>query len=144
MFLNKDKQIEVEHKAKKTADWQLNSLGHQILNKRAMLYDRNLSSKLAKKYIYSDQSLQANEQTASQIIEKFVLKNVNFEMFPDQVALAEFKNQLNQILVKFISLHRTCPYRVFLHCYCKNQKAKEMLNKKVSEHLSKLIFPFLY
>lgn len=141
VFLVKDKQIEDEQRAKKTVEWQLGSLGHHLLNKRAMMYDRNLSSKLAKKYIYSDVELPANELTARKIVDTFILKkrNQNFlidlDMYTDPAAIADFKQKLTELIVQFIALHRTCPYRVFLHCYCKNDKVKEAHLKKVSNRL---------
>ena len=131
VFVVREKKIEDDCAAKKTIESQLTSLGHQILNKRAMLYDRNLSSNAARKFIYSDKNMPANEKTASLIIDKFILRKVNFEMYADKSGIDELKSKLNQVLVQFLNQHKTCPYRKFLHCYCKNVKNKKAIIKKV-------------
>lgn len=132
VFLARDKKIEDDFAAKKTIESQLNTLGHQILNKRAMLYDRNLSSKTSRKFVYSDKDMPANEKTASLIIDKFILRKVNFEMYADKSGVDELKSNLNRVLVQFLNQHKTCPYRVFVHCYCKNPKSKQAIIKKVA------------
>lgn len=131
VFAAKEKQFESELAAGKTVESQLNQLGHKPLNKRAMMYDRNLSSKTPKKFVYSDRDLPANEKTAAIIIDKFIFKIINFELYSDKTAVDELKLKLIEAMIKFLQLHRTCPYRVFLHCYCKNPKAKEINTKKV-------------
>lgn len=132
VFQAKEKEIQAQVNFQKTVDDQLNKLGHQLLNKRTMLYDRNLSSKIPKKYIYSDKNYPPNGQTAIRVIDGFILKKIDFTLFPEPGKLDEFKSGLREVMAKFLELHRSCPYRVFLHCYCKNTKNAQIINKQVS------------
>ena len=108
---------------------QLDKFGHRFLNKRVMLYDRNLSTKIPKKYIYSNKELPENDQTASRIIDWVIFKQIDLQMFPNKLKLDESKEQLRDIMLKFLTLHRTCPYGIFRHCYCKNPKNTQVKSK---------------
>lgn len=118
---------------------QLDKFGHRFLNKRVILYDRNLSTKIPKKYIYSNKDLPANSQTASRIIDWVIFKEIDLQMFPNKLKLDEAKEQLRDIILKFQTLHRTCPYGIFLHCYCKNPKNTQVKSKVYIKNVNLLL-----
>jgi hypothetical protein len=122
VFETKEESIKQQVENLKTVEFQLEKLGHQKLNKTSILYDRYLGSRISGRFIYSNRSLEPNESTSNQIMEKFIFDKVDFSLYQNSAHVDQMKKSLSQILVKFIKMHRSCPFKVFLDCYCVQTK----------------------
>lgn len=109
---------------------QLTKIGNQNLNKTSILYDRNLGSKIPKRFLYSDENLPPSVQTSRAIIEKYIFKILNMQALENLEQIEKAKNILTEILIKFVELHRSCPFKVFLDCYCKKEPVIESRKRK--------------
>ena len=122
VFDTKEEAIKQEANRLKTVKHQLEKLGHQKLNKTSILYDRYLGSKISARYIFSNQRLAVGEEMGKQIMEKFIFHSIDLSLYSQVEQINEAKACLNKILLKFVAFHRTCPYKVFLHCYCERER----------------------
>lgn len=129
-FKSVDQQLMNNFAKEKTVEFQLDKFGHKILNKRKILYCKSLSSKTPTKLIYCS-TLLPDRKTARRIIEEAIINNIDFTLYPKMNKIEEMKVEFESILVKFLNLHRSCPFQVFLDCYCTNIKANRIY-KKVS------------
>lgn len=121
-----------------TLSKQINRVGNQLLNKNSILYDRNLGTKIPIRYIYSDKkSVQNLNNAASEIINKFILKQINYFDYKEAEKFEEMKHSLLSLISELIKNHQSCPFKVFLDCYCKkivqNQTIKNRKRKRNEE-----------
>lgn len=125
-FKTRDGQLMDELDRCKTASHQLDVFGHQAINRKYIFYDRNVSNNIPKKFFFADKSKPANVQS-KKIIDELILKDLNFELYPHKDKLDEMKAKLNDILVKFVSLNYSCPFRAFLESYVNKKKKNEAI-----------------
>lgn len=70
-------------------------------------------------FIYSNKALTASTDTAMRIIREFIFKDLAFDLYPhDRSDLIAMRNQLAILIGDFIAKYRTCPFNVFLACFC--------------------------
>ncbi|RNA36384.1 telomerase reverse transcriptase [Brachionus plicatilis] len=120
IFQKQDKILLEEANGSNSISNQINKIGNQNLNKNSMLYDRSLGSKIHNRFIYSDRKRAQNlPAAASEIIDKFIFKQVNFVEYKKEDKLEEMKNALGKLVIDLIKNHQSCPFKVFLDCYGK-------------------------
>lgn len=117
---------------KKTAAYQLKSLGHCNLNKTTMLYSRNLGMNISTNFIYSNKALTASSDTAMRIIREFIFKDLCFDLYPHDLSdLVTMRNQLATLIGDFIGKYRTCPFNIFLACFCMKKQTTNEQNPDI-------------
>jgi hypothetical protein len=134
VFEAKDESIKQQVQNLKTVEFQLEKLGHQKLNKTSILYDRYLGSRISGRFIYNNRSLEPNETTGNQILSKFIFDKADFSLYANSAHVDDMKLSLNQILIKFMKQHRSCPFKVFLNCYCEQSKEKVQAKSESIQH----------
>jgi hypothetical protein len=111
---------------------QLEKLGHQKMNKTSILYDRFLGHKISGKFIYSNFKIEPNEISANRIIDGFILNKIDFESYgKEKVQL--MKSDLNKLIIEFMKRHRSCPFKVFLHCCCERDSKESNSSDKITK-----------
>jgi hypothetical protein len=123
-FEAKEEAIKSEILKLKTVEFQLDKLGHQKLNKTSILYDRYLGSCVSNRFVYSNRALEPGESTSQLIMSKFIFDKIDLTLYPTVGQISEMQAILSQTLTRFVKMHRACPFRVFLHCFCVRTKDK--------------------
>ncbi|CAF0825356.1 unnamed protein product [Brachionus calyciflorus] len=114
---------------------QLQKLGNQSLNKTSMLYDRNLGSKIPNRFIYSDKKNSNNyDEAAGRIINNFILKNLILSDENQKENLEKMQNSMKILISNFIKRHQSCPYKIFLDCYCKKDNSNNGIKKSLKRN----------
>ena len=124
LFDKKDEELLQELDDFKSAAYQLKKMGHEPLNKTSILYDRNLSSKMRNRFIYSNKKTELSIDAARKIVDTFILHNINFECYSEKADLEEMKSGLSVAVLGFMAQYRSCPFLIFLNYFCRNKKLK--------------------
>ena len=133
VFETREKELIAESNNQKSSINQLKSFGHKSLDKTSFLYDRNLSSKIKAKYVYSNRTIEFNLNAASRIVNEFILKGIDFGFYLKEDSsskrlesdIVDMKSQLSSIVLDCINKYRTCPFNIFLSCFCHNKFNKD-------------------
>lgn len=120
----------------KSVKQQIKLLGHMFLDKSKILYSRNLQTKISKRFIYSNKQSEINRATSFDLMNRFILNRINFEMYPhEKEEISKMKENLSEIIMLFMVKFRSLPFRIFLNYYCKYQMTKKedgLLNQCVA------------
>ena len=129
LFDQKDEELLGEFYSLKSPEYQLKKMGHEPLNKTLILYDRNLASKIRLKFLYSNSKKNLNLKTAKEIVDNFILKKINFDSYKETTHLNEMRSSLAEVVLKFLTSYRSCPFFIFLNYFCKNKRSKQKESK---------------
>lgn len=121
----------------KSVKQQIKLLGHMFLDKSKILYSRNLQTKISKRFIYANKQAEINRATSFDLMNRFILNRINFEMYPhEKEEINKMKENLSEIIMLFMVKFRSLPFRIFLNYYCKYQ-----MNKKEDGLLNQCVVP---
>ena len=134
IFEKRIEEITAEMDSKSSVNSQLKKIGSKTLNRTSMLYDRKLNNKISAKYIYSNKNLDPNSNdTAIQIMNQFILKDIDFSPLNDDNCIKEMRSQLSEVIKLFTIKFRTCPFNIFLHDNCIRQNKNSPNNDKENQ-----------